>query len=103
MDIFVCSSIAEGFSTAATEALITECAVVTTPVAGMKEMLGENNEYGIITEMSEESLYRNIKALLESPEKLKYYKKQAKTRSKFFSTENTVNAVENYIEKLLIK
>ena len=53
--------------------------------------------------MSEESLYRNIKALLESPEKLKYYKKQAKTRSKFFSTENTVNAVENYIEKLLIK
>lgn len=103
MDIFVCSSIAEGFSTAATEGLITECAVVTTPVAGMKEMLGENNEYGIITEMSEESLYRNIKALLESPEKLKYYKKQAKTRSKFFSTENTVNAVENYIEKLLIK
>ena len=66
-------------------------------------MLGENNEYGIITEMSEESLYENIKTLLESSEKLEYYKKQAKIRSSLFSTENTVNAVENYFEKLLIK
>lgn len=99
-DLFVCSSIAEGFSTAATEALIVGTPVVTTPVAGMEEMLGENNEYGVITEMSEESLYVNIKKLIVDNEKLNYYKKQAELRGKCFSRENTVNAVEKYIEKV---
>ena len=49
-DLFVCASHAEGFSTAATEALILGVPVCTVEVSGMKEMLGENNEYGIITE-----------------------------------------------------
>ena len=47
-DLFVCSSFSEGFSTAATEALIVGTPVCTVEVAGMKEMLGENNEYGVV-------------------------------------------------------
>ncbi len=43
-DLFVCTSFSEGFSTAATEALIIGVPVITTQVSGMKEMLGENNE-----------------------------------------------------------
>ena len=43
-DLFVCASYAEGFSTATTEALILGIPVCTVNVAGMKEMLGENNE-----------------------------------------------------------
>ena len=101
MDIFVCSSSVEGFSTATTEALILGCAVVTTPVAGMKEMLGKNNEYGIITEMSEESLYKNIRELVANSEMLEYYKKQSRIRGSFFSKENTVRSVENYMDKLV--
>lgn len=100
MDIFVCSSSMEGFSTAATEALILGCAVVTTPVAGMKEMLGEDNEYGIITEMSEESLYKNIRELVANSEMLEHYKKQSRIRGSFFAKENTVRAVENYMDEL---
>ena len=49
-DLFVCASHAEGFSTAATEALIVGTPVITTRVSGMEEMLGSNGEYGIITE-----------------------------------------------------
>ena len=98
-DLFICASIAEGFSTAATEALIVGTPVITTPVAGMKEMLGENNEYGIITEMSEESLYINIKELIINKEKLNFYKKQAKIRGKYFSKEKTVKAVEDFFNK----
>lgn len=101
MDIFVCSSSVEGFSTATTEALILGCAVVTTPVAGMKEMLGENNEYGIIAEMSEESLYKNIRELVVNSEMLEYYKKQSRIRGGFFSKENTVMDVENYMDNLV--
>lgn len=100
-DIFVCTSIAEGFSTAATEALIVGTPVVTTPVAGMKEMLGENNEYGIIAEMSEESIYAKIQELLDKSEMLSYYAEQAKRRGRFFLKEKTVEAVEVSFMKIV--
>lgn len=97
-DIFVCTSVAEGFSTAATEALIVGTAVVTTPVAGMQEMLGENNEYGVVVEQSEESIYKNIKKLLDDPVLLQFYKQRAGLRGKDFTTDQTVTAVENFME-----
>ena len=96
-DMFVCSSVAEGFSTAATEALIVGTPVVTTLVSGMTEMLGENNEYGVITENNEEALYQGVKDLLENTERLEHYKRMALERGKFFSTENTVKAVEEML------
>lgn len=96
-DIFACTSYSEGFSTAATEALIVGTPVVTTLVSGMKEMLGENNEYGIVTENNEEALYEGIKYLLDNPDKLTYYKEKAFERGKTFSTENTVKAVEDML------
>lgn len=100
-DLFVCTSSAEGFSTAATEALIVGTPVLTTPVSGMKEMLGENNEYGVITENSEEALYLAVKTLLDDPTSLTYYKKQAELRGRDFSTENTVKAVQKMFCEIL--
>ena len=99
-DLFVCASLSEGFSTAATEALIIGTPVCTVEVSGMKEMLGENNEYGIVTENSEEALYEGIKKLLDNPDLLAHYKKQAEIRGKKFSTENTVKAVESMLLQL---
>ncbi len=99
-DLFVCASFAEGFSTAATEALIVGTPVVTVEVSGMKEMLGENNEYGIVTENDEEALYEGIKKMLTTPSMLEDYAKRAEERGKYFSTENTVRAVENMLESL---
>lgn len=99
-DLFVCASYAEGFSTAATEALIVGTPVCTVEVSGMKEMLGENNEYGIVTRNEDEALYEGIKSLLDNPEKLSYYRQQAKIRGKCFSTEETVKEVENMLLSL---
>ena len=99
-DLFVCSSHAEGFSTAATEALIVGTPVCTVEVSGMKEMLGEHNEYGIVTENNETALYQGIKSLLDDPQLLQHYTKQAALRGKAFSTEETVNAVENMLLSL---
>lgn len=96
-DLFACASFAEGFSTAATEALIVGTPVCTVEVSGMKEMLGEHNEWGIVTENSEEALYQGIKDLLDYPDKLAHYKEKAIERGKTFSTENTVRAVENML------
>lgn len=102
-DLFVCASFAEGFSTAATEALIVGTPVCTVEVSGMKEMLGEHDEWGIVTENSEEALYQGIKDLLDHPDKLAHYKEKAIERGKTFSTENTVRAVEDMLLKLIHK
>ena len=99
-DLFVCASFAEGFSTAATEALIVGTPVCTVEVSGMKEMLGENNEWGIVTENDEEALYRGIKRLLDDPALLAHYKHRAEERGRTFSTENTVKAVQDMLRSL---
>lgn len=99
-DLFVCASHAEGFSTAATEALIVGTPVCTVDVSGMKEMLGGNNEWGIVTENSEEALYRGIKSLLDYPDRLLYYREKAAQRGAVFSTEDTVKAVQRMLLNL---
>ena len=98
--MFVCASFAEGFSTAATESLIIGIPVCTVEVSGMKEMLGENNEYGLVVENSEEALYQGIKRFFVEPGLLKYYRKQAEIRGKDFSTKKTVQAVETSLLQL---
>lgn len=99
-DLFVCTSFAEGFSTAATEALIVGTPVCTVEVSGMKEMLGENDEYGVVTENNEEALYQGIKRLLDDPALLAHYRGKAKERGKAFSTKKTVIAVEEMLMEL---
>ena len=99
-DIFVCSSHSEGFSTAATEALILGTPVATTMVSGMKEMLGENNEWGIVTENDDDAMYRAIKKLLDDPALFAHYREKAALRGNDFRTENTVGAVEEMLLNL---
>lgn len=98
-NLFVCSSISEGFSTAAIEALILGVPVCTVEVSGMREMLG-NSEYGLITDNTEEALFRGIKYLLDDMEVLSYYKKQAQIRGKAFSMEKTVTKIEKMLLNL---
>ena len=98
-DLFVCSSRREGFSTAATEALILGIPVCTTEVSGMREMLGDS-EFGLITKNSEEALYQGIKLLLDEPALLMHYREKAKERGEHFDTQNTVKAVEEMLAGL---
>lgn len=99
-DIFVCSSYREGFSTAVTEALILGCPVLTTECSGMRELLGEDSEFGIITENSDEGLYSGLSELLMNKEKLNHLRLATKKRGHDFSTENTVFNTEEYLLKL---
>ena len=99
-DLFVCASHAEGFSTAATEALIVGTPVCTVEVSGMKEMLGENDEWGVVTENNEEALYQSIRKLLDNPAQLTLYREKAALRGRAFSTGETVRAVEQMLLNL---
>jgi glycosyltransferase involved in cell wall biosynthesis len=99
-DLFVCSSHSEGFSTAATEALVVGTPVCTTDVSGMKEMLGQQNEFGLVTENDENALHEGIRKLLADPALLSHYKRQAALRGRDFSTSETVRAVEEMLLEL---
>lgn len=99
-DLFVCSSYREGFSTAVTESLVVGTPVVSTLCSGSQELLGYNNEYGLVVENSEEGIYEGVKKLLKDRELLAYYKEKAIERGSFFSKEKTVKAVEDMIDSL---
>lgn len=98
-DLFVCSSLSEGFSTAATEALIVGIPVCSVNVSGMKEMLGANNEWGVVTENDNEALYNGIRRMLSNNDLLKHYRNKAVERGNAFLKENTVRAVERMLEE----
>lgn len=99
-DLFVCSSNKEGFSTAVTEALILGVPVVSTEVSGAKELLGYNNEFGIVTNINDDALYDGVFKMLTENGMLEHYKEQAVIRGKEFSTEKTTKAVEEMLENL---
>jgi len=99
-DLFVCASHSEGFSTAATEALIVGTPVCTVDVSGMKELLGENNEWGVITDNDEISLFGGVRTLVSSADVHNHYKAQAIIRGRAFSTVNTITAAEHLLEQL---
>lgn len=99
-DLFVCSSHSEGFSTATTESLIVGTPVCTVDVSGMREMLGENNEYGVIVDNSEEALCTGIKELMNDSKRLMNYRQKAVERGKYFSTEQTVKEVEKLLDSM---
>lgn len=75
-DLFVCSSVSEGYSTAVTEALIIGLPVVTTACSGMDELL-DNGTYGTVTENDEGALYEGVKRCFTQSDLLNTYKEQA--------------------------
>lgn len=100
-DLYVCSSRAEGYSTAVTEALIVGTPVVSTDCSGAKELLGENNEYGIVTDNNEEALYAGIKRMITEEGLLEHYRKAAAERGRRFSAQENVRIAETALEEVL--
>lgn len=93
-DIFVCSSISEGYSTAVNEALILQLPVITTACSGMDELL-LNGKCGLITNNTEKDLYFGIKKCLDHSDILSTYKIQIKQRNKEFELSNRISQIEN--------
>ena len=97
-DVFVCSSYFEGLSTATTEAVVLGLPTISTNVSGAKEILGENNEYGLVVGMEDEDLYKGLKEMLTNEELRNSYKEKAKIRGEFFNTETAVRETVKHFE-----
>lgn len=94
-DLFVCSSLSEGFSTAISEALILGLPVVSTEVSGVREQLeGGREKCGLITENSEEGLYQGLKLFLEQPELMQSLAAAARKRGKDFEMKQLMSSIE---------
>lgn len=98
-DVYVCSSYAEGYSTAVSEAVALNVPVITTECSGMREIFGEN-ECGIICENSEDGLYNAMKKVLENPSLLKKFSTEEKKRANDFSLKKRMKAIEDFIESV---
>lgn len=97
-DIYVCSSFAEGYNTAVTEALILGKAVVSTEVSGIREQLGENSEYGIITENSVDGLYEGLQQMCHQKRYTKY-QENARNLSDRYNLQDQMNLIYDVINK----
>ena len=85
-DLFVCSSISEGYSTVVTEALALGLPVLTTNCAGMDEIL-LNGKCGEIVENSQGGLKQGLINLLEDPKRLEKLRASAICRGKALTAE----------------
>lgn len=82
-DLFVCSSLEEGFSTVVTESFILGVPVITTDCSGMKEQFA-GYDCGKIVSNKEDELSYAIKDYFENEETRNIYKEGAYIRSKQF-------------------
>lgn len=95
-DLFICSSRAEGYSTAVSEAIVIGIPVITTDCSGMREIL-EDGKYGLITSNDEDSLYEGLRFLLDDKERLNIYKKLSQKRSGYFSIDTLMSKIQELL------
>ncbi len=95
-DLFVCSSLSEGYSTAVTEALVLGLPIVTTNCSGMTELLG-GGSCGLITENNEDALFEGIKRVLLNKDLYAYFKRNAELWNKNSLLETRVNSIERLL------
>lgn len=96
-DLFVCSSIAEGYSLVVAEALVLGVPVIATNCSGPNELL-ENGNYGFLVDNDERSLLNGIVNILSDEEKLEAYRQKAVVRSIWFDLEQTIASIEEIFD-----
>lgn len=88
-DLYICSSLFEGYSTSVTEAIILGIPVLTTDCAGMDEILN-NNIDGIIVKNDDAELESKIKDLLSNHTLYNSIKIGAQEKSNLYSSEYAI-------------
>ena len=85
-DIFVSTSISEGLPYVICEALTLGVPVIATKTVGAIELLGDN-EFGIVTEHDDRSIYLEVKSLMDNPELRSRYACKGEERMEYFKRE----------------
>lgn len=98
MDLFICSSYVEGYSTAVTETVALGVPVLTTDCSGMSDIL-KNGKLGMIVPNNDDSLYNGMKQLLSNPSFILSYKERINNLPKL-TTESLINKYEKLFDNI---
>lgn len=98
-DWFISSSRAEGFSIVSQEATVLGLPLMLTDCSGVRELLGNSGEYGIIMDINEDSIYENIKCVLEDQKLRKYYANKIKEKQSTITYLERLDEIENLLMK----
>ena len=96
-DVFVCSSYAEGFSTAAPESLILGKPIFTTECAGMQELFGDET-CGEIVPNTDDALYEMLENLLSGKWKAADYTGAVARRALDFDIQKRMREIEELLD-----
>lgn len=97
-DCFICSSYAEGFSTAATESLILHKPIFTVDCAGMRELFGKY-KCGEIVGNNDEALYNMLENIAEEKICIDNYNSDIKKRAENFKIAIRIKEIEEIIKE----
>ncbi|MDE6272745.1 MAG: glycosyltransferase [Muribaculaceae bacterium] len=95
MDLFVCSSVAEGFSLVCAEAILCDLPVISMNCAGPNELLG-NGKYGMLCD-NYEDLKNEIIKLSLNPSMFRDQKLKIQDRKKIFNSSNIISQIMDMI------
>lgn len=100
-DLFVLSSIREGFGNVIVEAMATGVPVISTDCpSGPKEIIGDN-KYGLLTPLNDINALSNaMTKMLNNPKLMHRYSALGKKRSQDFDINNIIKSYENAIDKV---
>lgn len=88
-DLYICSSLYEGYSTAVVEALSLGVPVLTTQCSGMNEIL-HNGEFGTIVSNDEEDLKTELSRIADDNKVLLQYREKANAGKLCYTPENSI-------------
>jgi glycosyltransferase involved in cell wall biosynthesis len=94
-DIYICTSVFEGLNIAVCEAMVLGKPVIVTKGTGLKDILGLNNEHGIIAENSEEGIYEGLRYMLQNESMISKYAKESRKVSPMFELKRNVKKIES--------
>lgn len=93
-DLFVSSSIAEGYSLVLAEAMVLGIPVLSTNTSGPNNLL-EYGKYGYLVENSTDGLYAGICDLMHHPDKLQDVKSKVIARQSFFKLDAQIDTISD--------
>ena len=97
-DAFICSSYAEGFSTAATESLILGKPIFTVECAGMRELIGDS-QCGEVVPNTDTALLELLRKIITKEYQLEKYKQAAAIRGQEFRMAVRIAELEKLLEE----
>ncbi|WP_423818760.1 glycosyltransferase [Salinimicrobium sp. TIG7-5_MAKvit] len=96
MDIYMMSSDFEGLPISLLEAMSMGCAIISTKAGGVVEVITHKKDGLLCATGNSDALTHNVASLIENPEKLEEFQKEARKRVMgSFSLKNMVGALED--------